>query len=77
MNIIFISKFDADIEKRNLHETWERCFFRNDVLCGVEKIESITSDTDNLVLENGDVVLNVPRVKYEVIQEKKSRRVDF
>lgn len=59
MKIKMLKNIDIDIDKTKLHEVWPKYIYRNDIF-NVDKIESIDHDTVNLVLDDGDVLLEVP-----------------
>jgi len=58
MKIKMLKNIDVDIDKTKLHEVWPKYLHRNDVF-NVDKIETICEDKVNLVLDNGDVLLEV------------------
>jgi len=60
MKIKMLKNIDVDIDKTKLQEVWPKYLHRNDVF-NVDKIETICEDKVNLVLDNGDVLLEVPR----------------
>jgi len=62
MKIKMLKNIDVDIDKTKLHEVWPKYLHRNDVF-NVDKIETICEDKVNLVLDNGDVLLEVPFFK--------------
>jgi len=60
---------DIDIDKTNLKEVWPRYINRNDIY-NVDKIESIDSRFVNLVLDNNDVLLEVPVDSFQCIKSR-------
>ena len=58
MKIKILKNIDVDIDKTKLQEVWPKYLQRNDVF-NVDKIETICEDKVNLVLDNGDVLLEV------------------
>jgi hypothetical protein len=63
MKIKILKNIDVDIDKTKLHEVWPKYLHRNDVF-NVDKIETICEDKVNLVLDNGDVLLEVPNKSF-------------
>lgn len=59
MKIKMLNNIDIDIDKTNLQEVWPKYLYQNDIF-NVDKIESICDDKVNIVLDNGDVLLEVP-----------------
>lgn len=59
MKIKMLNNIDVDIDKTNLQEVWPKYLYQNDIF-NVDKIESICHDKVNIVLDNGDVLLEVP-----------------
>ena len=59
MKIKMLNNIDVDIDKTNLQEVWPKYLYQNDIF-NVDKIESICDDKVNIVLDNGDVLLEVP-----------------
>jgi hypothetical protein len=59
MKIKMLKNIDVDIDKTNLQEVWPKYLYQNDIF-NVDKIESICDDKVNIVLDNGDVLLEVP-----------------
>ena len=59
MKIKMLKNIDVDVDKTKLQEVWPKYLYRNDIF-NVDKIESICDDKVNLVLANGDVLLEVP-----------------
>ena len=58
-----LKNIDVDIDKTKLQEVWPKYLQRNDVF-NVDKIETICEDKVNLVLDNGDVLLEVPNKSF-------------
>jgi hypothetical protein len=58
-----LKNIDVDIDKTKLQEVWPKYLHRNDVF-NVDKIETICEDKVNLVLDNGDVLLEVPNKSF-------------
>ena len=63
MKIKILKNIDVDIDKTKLQEVWPKYLHRNDVF-NVDKIETICEDKVNLVLDNGDVLLEVPNKSF-------------
>jgi hypothetical protein len=55
-----IRSVDVDVDKPRLNEVWPKYLSRNDIFT-IDKIEDISDDVVNLVLDNGDVLLEVPK----------------
>jgi hypothetical protein len=55
-----IRSVDVDVDKPRLNEVWPKYLSRNDMFT-IDKIEDISDDVVNLVLDNGDVLLQVPK----------------
>ena len=66
MKLKITQNVDVDIEKTRINEIWPKYLQRNDIL-RVDKIESVSKDTVNLVLDDGDTLLNVPNTVYSVL----------
>jgi hypothetical protein len=60
MKIVMIKNVDIDIDKTRLREVWPKYLSRNDVF-NINKIEEISDTNVNLVLDDGDVLLEVPK----------------
>ena len=60
MKILMIKNVDVDVDKPRLNEVWPKYLSRNDSF-SIDKIEEIGNDVVNLVLDNGDVLLEVPK----------------
>lgn len=55
-----LRNIDVDVDKPRLREVWPKYLSRNDMF-NIDKIEDIGDDVVNLVLDNGDVLLEVPK----------------
>lgn len=60
MKILMTRNVDVDVDKPRLKEVWPKYLSRNDMF-NIDKIEDIGNDVVNLVLDNGDVLLEVPK----------------
>lgn len=60
MKILMIRNVDVDVDKTRLKEVWPKYLHRNDMF-DIDKIEDISDTSANLVLDNGDVLLEVPK----------------
>lgn len=60
MKILMLRNIDVDVDKPRLKEVWPKYLSRNDMF-NIDKIEDIGNDVVNLVLDNGDVLLEVPK----------------
>lgn len=67
MKIRFLRNMDLDMDKTNLKEVWPKYINRHDVY-DVDKIESLDSSFVNLVLDNRDVLLEVPITSFECLK---------
>lgn len=67
MKIRFLKNMDLDIDKTNLKEVWPKYINRYDTY-NVEKIEPIDTRFVNLVLDNRDVLLEVPITSFECLK---------
>lgn len=67
MKIRFLKNIDIDIDKTKLQEVWPRYITRNDIY-NVDKIETIDHNRVNLVLDNSDVLLEVPTDSFQCIK---------
>lgn len=65
MKIVMIKNVDVDMDKPRLREVWPKYLSKNDTL-KIDKIEDISHDSVNLVLDSGDVLLEVPRNSFIV-----------
>ena len=55
------------MDKTNLKEVWPRYIHKNDVY-DVDKIERLNATSVNLILDNRDVLLEVPTNSFEFIK---------
>lgn len=71
MKIVIIENVYIDIDKTRLREVWPKYLLRNDVF-NINRIEEISDTNVNLVLDDGDVLLEVPRnsFRYDTKAEK-------
>ena len=60
MKIKILKNVDIDIDKTRLQEVWPKYLSKNDVF-EVEKVEFISDDSVNLVLFDGDILMEVPK----------------
>jgi len=60
MKLRLLKNIDVDMDKTKLREVWPRYLHRNDVI-DVDRIESLDDKVVNLVLDDGDVLLEVPK----------------
>jgi len=60
MKLRLLKNVDVDMDKTKLREVWPRYLHRNDVI-NVDRIESLDDKVVNLVLNDGDVLLEVPK----------------
>ena len=60
MKLRVLKNVDVDMDKTKLREVWPRYLHRNDVI-NVDRIESLDDKVVNLVLDDGDVLLEVPK----------------
>lgn len=60
MKIKILKNIDIDIDKTRLQEVWPKYLSKNDIF-DIEKIESLNDMTVNLVLSDGDILLEVPK----------------
>ena len=67
MKIRFLRNMDLDMDKANLKEVWPKFINRNDVY-DVDKIEILDTRFVNLVLDNRDVLLEVPITSFECLK---------
>lgn len=67
MKIRFLRNMDLDMDKTNLNEVWPKYINRYDVY-EVDKIESLDTRFVNLVLDNRDVLLEVPITSFECLK---------
>ena len=66
MKIIILKNIDVNIDKTKLQEVYPKFLHRNDV-SNVDKIETICEDKVHLVLDNGDVLLEVPNKAFTLV----------
>ena len=60
MKIKILKNIDIYIDKTRLQEVWPKYLSKNDIF-DIEKIESLNDMTVNLVLSDGDILLEVPK----------------
>ena len=60
MKIKILKNVDIDIDKTRLQEVWPKYLSKNDIF-EVEKVEFISDDSVNLVLSDGDILMEVPK----------------
>jgi len=65
MKLKILTNIDVDIDKTKLREVWPKYLRRNDVV-HVDRIESLNDKIVNLVLDDGDVLLDVPNNVFSV-----------
>ena len=63
MKIKILKNVDIDIDKTRLQEVWPKYLSKNDIF-EVEKVEFISDDSVNLVLSDGDILLEVPKTAF-------------
>lgn len=63
MKIKILKNVDVDIDKTRLQEVWPKYLSKNDIL-DVEKVEFINDASVNLVLSDGDILLEVPKTAF-------------
>ncbi len=63
MKIKILKNIDVDIDKTRLQEVWPKYLSKNDIL-DVEKVEFISDASVNLVLSDGDILLEVPKTVF-------------
>lgn len=71
MKIRMLDNIDVDMEKPSLNETWPKYLRRYDEL-SVDRIEDLNSGIVNLVLDNGDVLLEIPVNMFSVVGTENS-----
>lgn len=71
MRIRFLKDLDLDVDKTNLREVWPK-YIRKYEEYEVYQIETITSKNVNVVLNNDDVLLEVPSDSFEYVFKKMS-----
>lgn len=67
MKIKILKNIDIDVDKTRLREVWPKYLSRNDIF-DVDKIEFITDSSANLVLSDGDILLEVPKNVFTVVR---------
>jgi hypothetical protein len=65
MKLRVLKNVDVDMDKTKLREVWPRYLHRNDVI-DVDRIESLDDNVVNLVLDDGDVLLEVPKNAFTI-----------
>ena len=60
MKIKILKNVDIDIDKTRLQEVWPKYLSKNDVF-EVEKVEFISDTSVNLMLFDGDILMEVPK----------------
>ena len=65
MKLKILTDIDVNIDKTKLREVWPKYLRRNDVV-RVDRIESLNDKIVNLVLDDGDVLLDVPNNVFSV-----------
>lgn len=65
MKLKILTDIDVNIDKTKLREVWPKYLRRNDVV-RVDRIESLNDKIANLVLDDGDVLLDVPNNVFSV-----------
>jgi len=68
MKIQILKNFDADLERARLGDIDPKFLFRNDIL-NVEKIEDIGYNRANIVLDNDDVLLEIPIDTFQCVSK--------
>lgn len=63
MKIKILKNVDIDIDKTRLQEVWPKYLSKNDIF-EVEKVEFISDASVNLVLSDGDILLEVPKTAF-------------
>ena len=63
MKIKILKNVDIDIDKTRLQEVWPKYLSKNDIF-EVEKVEFISDASVNLVLSDGDILLEVPKIAF-------------
>ena len=62
MKIKILKNVDIDIDKTRLQEVWPKYLSKNDIF-EVEKVEFISDASVNLVLFDGDILMEVPKMR--------------
>lgn len=65
MKLRVLKNVDVDMDKTKLREVWPKYLHRNDVI-NVDRIESLDDKVVNLVLDDGDVLLEVPKNAFTI-----------
>lgn len=65
MKLKILTDIDVDIDKTKLREVWPKYLRRNDIV-RVDRIESLNDKVVNLVLDDGDVLLDVPKNAFSI-----------
>ena len=60
MKITMLRNVDVDMDVPRLHEVWPKYLARHDMF-NIDQVEEIGGEVVNLVLDNGDVLLEVPK----------------
>lgn len=68
MNITITRNIDVDVEKPRLREVWPKYLYRHDIY-QIDKIEDIGDNMANIVLESGDVFLEVPMNSFSIMSK--------
>ena len=63
MKIKILKNVDIDTDKTRLQEVWPKYLSKNDIF-EVEKVEFISDASVNLVLSDGDILLEVPKTAF-------------
>jgi hypothetical protein len=63
---------DVDLDKPRLKEVWPKYLSRNDTF-NIDSIQDIGDDVVNVVLDSGDVLLEVPKNSFTLKQYEPSR----
>lgn len=63
MKIKILKNIDIDIDKTRLQEVWPKYLSKNDIF-DVDKVEFISDASVNLVLSDGDILLEVPKTAF-------------
>lgn len=70
MKIVILKDIYVVVEKPRLNEAWPKYLNKHDTV-SIEKIEPLDNTVVNLVLDNGDVFLEVPSDAFEMTVSKK------
>lgn len=74
MKIKFVKTIRADLDKPRLQEVWSRVY-REHQCYAVEQIEKTSDKYSNLVLDDGDIILQVPVSAYEICENQLTNTV--